>query len=153
MKKVLYLVVLLISVSATAATPPEISEKVIKAFKETFAGAEDVSWREMENSCQASFKVSEITVRAIYDNEGSLLKTIRYYGEKNLPSNILAKLKKKHVGKEIFGVTEIVTDSEMVFYIVLKDEKNWYWINSDPYGNMVQEQKLKRGEPREAFGF
>ncbi len=50
MKKVLYLVVLLISLSATAATPPEISEKVIKAFKETFTEAEDVSWREMENS-------------------------------------------------------------------------------------------------------
>lgn len=152
MKKVLYLAVLLISLSATATTPPEISEKVIKAFNETFTEAENVSWQELDNSCQADFKVSEMRVRATYDNDGNLLKTTKYYGEKDLPSNIIAKLKIKYAGKQISGVTEIVTESDIAYHIVLKDEKNWYWVESTPYGSLTLTQKLKRGEPR-ASGF
>ncbi len=153
MKKVMYLVVLLAGLSAAATTPPEISEKVIKAFKATFTGASDVSWNQTDNSCRADFKMSEIRVCALYDNEGNLLKTIRYYNEKNLPSNVLAKVKMKHDGKLIFGVTEIVSVDEVAYHIVLKDEKNWYWIKSDSFGNQELTQKLKRGEPRDAAGF
>jgi len=153
MKKVLYLVVLLTSLSAAANNPPEINDKVMKAFKETFSEAENVNWREMENSCQADFKMSEIKVRALYDKEGVLLQTVRYYDEKNLPSNILAKLKNKQADKEIFGVTEIATDSEIAFHIVLKDEKNWYWMKSDAVGNMELTQKLKRADPKAPAAF
>jgi hypothetical protein len=153
MKKVMYLFTMLISLSAIAAAPPEVNEKVIKAFNETFTEAENVSWKEMDNSYLANFTISEIAVRAIYDNEGSLLQTVKYYGEKYLPSNILAKVKSKQSGKEIFSITEIVTAAEMSFYIVLKDEKNWYWFKSDPLGNLELTQKLKRGEPREAAAF
>ena len=101
MKKIIYLAVMLISLSATAAvTPTEISEKVLKAFKETFSFAENVTWEEVDNTSQASFKQSEIAVKATYDNEGNLLKTIRYYAQENLPPNILAKLKKKYTGMQ-----------------------------------------------------
>jgi len=149
MKKIIYLAVLLTSLTATAATPPEISEKVLKAFKETFSFAENVTWEELNNTCQASFKQSEIAVRATYDNEGNLIKTIRYYTQENLPPNILAKLKKKYSGKEVFGVTESSTEDEISYNIALKDDKNWYNIKSDPYGNLLQIEKFKRGEPRE----
>jgi len=153
MKKVLYLVVLLTGLSANASTPPEINEKVLKAFNQTFTEAENVRWREEDNRCQAVFTVSEILVRAVYDNEGNLLQTVRHYSEKHLPSTIFAKLKLKHAGKEIFGVTEIATDNELAYHVVLKDEKNWYWMRSDAYGNLELTQKLKRAEPRETSGF
>jgi hypothetical protein len=146
MKRILYLAVLLTGLSATAVampTPP-ISEKVLQAFKQTFGDAENVSWKEADNQCQANFKMSDIQVRAIYDNEGNLLETVRYYTEKNLPPNIMAKLKKRHSGKEIFGVTEISSEYDMSYHITLKDEKNWYTIKSDPYGNLTQTDKFKR---------
>ena len=149
MKKIIYLAVLLTGLSAAAATPTAVNEKVLKAFKETFSFAENVTWEEMENSCEASFKQSDIAVRATYDNEGNLLKTIRYYTEENLPPNILAKLKKKYTGKEIFGITEISSEEEISYTISLKDDKNWYTVKSDPYANLQQIEKFKRGEPRE----
>ncbi len=150
MKKVMYLAAMMISLSSVAANPPEISDKVMKAFKQTFTDAENVSWSEMENSntYQANFTVSAVTVKALYDDDGNLLQTMKYYDEKNLPSTILAKLKIKQAGKEIFGVTEIANDYEVAFHIVLRDEKYWYWIKSDPLGNMEQTNKLIRGEPR-----
>ena len=145
MKKLTFIAAMLISLAAFS-TPPEISEKVLKAFKQTFSKAENVSWKELDNSVQANFKLSEIQVRAMYDNEGKLLETVRYYGERNLPPNILAKLKKKYSGKEIFGVTEISSDSELSYHITLKDEKNWYVVKSDPYSNLQQTDKFKRAD-------
>lgn len=153
MKNVLFLAVLLVVLSAAATTPPEVNEKVIRAFNETFSEAENVKWQEMENLFQADFKISEIAVRAIYADDGSLLQTVRYYTEKNLPSNILAKVKTRYKDKQLFGITEIVNDNEVSFHIVLRDEKHWYWIKSDPYGNMEQTEKLKRGDPAEKTAF
>jgi hypothetical protein len=143
MKKIMYLALLLTGLSATAATPPEISEKVLKAFHQTFTGAEDVTWNETETNCQASFKISEVQVRALYDNEGNLLETVRYYGEKNLPLNVLTKLKRRYAGKEVFGVTEISSENDIAYHIVLKDDKNWYKVKADPYGNLQQTEKFK----------
>jgi hypothetical protein len=144
MKKLFYAVVLLTGLSATATTPPEVNEKVLKAFKETFANAENVSWKEMDNSCQADFKQFEITVHAVYDNDGNLLETTRYYTEKGLPPNILSKLKKKYPGKEVYGVNEISSDQEISYYITLQDDKFWYNIKSDPYASLEQTSKFKK---------
>ena len=149
MKKILYLAVLLTGLSATAATTPpdEINEKVLKAFKATFTTAEDVTWKELDNSsCQANFKINQITVRALYDNEGNLLETVRYYGENYLPPNIIAKLKKRYAGKEVFGITEVTSESEVAYHITLKDEKHWYTVKSDPYANLQQTDKFKRAD-------
>ena len=149
MKRLIYLAVMLVGLSATstAATPPDdISEKVLKAFKATFTTAQEVTWKELDNSCQANFKMNSITIRAMYDNEGNLLETIRYYGEDNLPPNIIAKLKKRYSGKEVFGVTEVTSDSEVAYHVTLKDEKHWYTVKSDPYANLQQTDKFKRAD-------
>ena len=146
MKQLIILAVMTISLSASASAVPDPGEKVLKAFKATFSDAENVVWNESENTVQANFKVNEIQVRAIYDNEGNLLETVRYYGEKNLPPNIIARLKKKYNGKEIFGVTEISSENDLSYHITLKDDKNWYTVKSNPYANLQQTDKFKRAE-------
>jgi hypothetical protein len=143
MKKFIYLAVWLTGLSAAATTPPEVSEKVLKAFKETFANASNVVWTEMENNFKATFLLSEIRARAIYDNDGNLLQTVRYYDGKYLPPNIVASLKKRYGGKEIFGVTEISSENDMAYHVTLKDEKNWYVVKADPFGNLEQTKKFK----------
>lgn len=147
MKKLILSVSLLVSIAALAANPPfDINEKIKKAFNETFEKATDVVWHEYENYYQANFKIDEIQVRAQYDQDGSLLKTIRYYGEKQLLPNIVSKLKKKYANREIFGVTETTSSDEVNFLVTLKDEKNWYVVKSDVYGNLEQTEKFKRAD-------
>src|ERR1700741_3974521 len=125
MKKLIFLAVLLAGISASASVSPDVNEKVLKAFNETFAGALNVNWTEKENkNYEASFSLSEIQVRATYDDEGNLLERVRYYGERILPPNVLGRIKKKYPGKEIFGVTEISSDTDVAYHITLKDEKN-----------------------------
>ena len=148
MKKLFYLAFLLTGFVATAApvTSPDVNEKILKAFKETFATAKDVSWYEYEDYSQANFIVDRIQVRAQYAEDGKLLRTIRYYGEKELLPSIVAKLKKKYVGKEIKGVTELSSETEVSFTINIRDEDKWYIVKSDVYGNLEQKDKFKRAD-------
>ncbi len=149
MKKLFYLTVFVTGfaiATAAAPAPTEIGEKVLKAFSETFASARDVTWHEYETYTQANFRQDDIQVRAQYDGEGTLLKTTRYYSEKQLLPSIVAKLRKRYAGKEINGVTEISSEEEVTFVISLKDDKNWYIVKSDMFGNLQQTDKYKRAD-------
>jgi len=144
MKKLIILTCLFATLSVAASNPPEVNEKVLKAFNETFMKATDVVWNEMQNFYEARFKQSEIITRAVYDTEGNLLRTTRYYSQENLPINILTKLKKKFAGKSIYGVTELSTEEEVSYHITLQDEGNWYQVTADNYGNLELSKKFKK---------
>jgi hypothetical protein len=145
MKKLIVVLGLFVALGAAAANPPEVNEKVLKAFEETFVKATDVVWHETGNTYEARFKQSEVISRASYDKDGNLLRTIRYYSEEGLPINILTKLKKKFSGKSIFGVTESATGDEVEYHVVLQDEKNWYIVKSDSWGSLELSQKYRKG--------
>jgi hypothetical protein len=147
MKKIL-LVAALLTGFVTFATPKptDVSEKIRKAFTETFTDAKDVTWHEYEKYTQANFIQNDIQVKVQYNTEGELLRTYRYYTEKQLLPNIVAKLKKKYSGKEVVGVTELTSDDEVSFVINLRDDKNYYILKSDIYGNLQQTDKYKRAD-------
>jgi len=144
MKKLIIFTCLFAALSATASTPPEVNEKVLKAFSETFMKATDIVWHEVKNLYEASFKQSEIITRAIYDQDGNLLRTTRYYSQENLPINIITKLQKRYAGKSVYGVTELSTEDQVSYHITMQDEKNWYIIKADNLGSLELEQKFKK---------
>ena len=144
MKKLIIFTCLFAALNVTASTPPEVSEKVLKAFSETFMKATDIVWHEVKNLYEASFKQSEIITRAIYDQDGNLLRTTRYYSQENLPINIITKLQKRYAGKSVYGVTELSTEDQVSYHITMQDEKNWYIIKADNWGSLELEQKFKK---------
>jgi len=147
MKRIIYLAFLLTGFVAVAApAPSEINEKVLQAFKQTFTAAQNVTWHEYDGYTQANFDVEKVQVRAQYASDGKLIRTIRYYSEKELLPNIVAKLKKKYGNKEIAGVTESSSDDEVSFVINIKDEKHWYIVTTDVYGNAQKIEKFKRAD-------
>lgn len=147
MKKIFLFVALLAGIAASANTDPaRVTERVLKAFKETFKQAKDITWHDYTDYFQANFRQDEIQIRAQYADDGTLIKTIRYYGEEQLLPNIVAKLKRKYSGKEIQGVTETTSNDEVSFVINLKDNDHWYIVKSDMYGNLEQADKFKRAD-------
>ncbi len=95
MKKVLIAFLVFSAVAANAAGRPEVNEKILKSFSQTFIYAQDVVWDQKDNVYQANFWQGGINIRARYDDAGNLLETIRYYSEKQLPPNVLSKIKKR----------------------------------------------------------
>lgn len=147
MKKLFLIAALAGTFAANASNPPlDVTERILKAFKETFKAATDITWHEYNDYYQANFRVAEIQIRAQYSDDGTLLKTIRYYGEDQLLPNIAAKLKNKYRGKIIHGVTETTSDEEVSFVINLKDKEHWYIVTSDAFGNLQQTEKFKRAD-------
>ena len=144
MKKLIILTCLFATLSVAASNPPEVSEKVLKAFNQTFMKATDVVWHETQNLYEASFKQSEIISRAIYDVQGNLLRTTRYYSQENLPIHILTKIQKRYTGKSIYGVTELSTGDGVSYYITLQDDTHWYVVESDSWGSLEQTKKFRK---------
>jgi len=147
MKRIVVIAMLAIFGSAIyAATPTDVSEKVLKIFKSTFSSAKDVKWTEYDNNYSVSFSLEGVQSKVVYDKDGNMMSSLRYYSPERLPVNVYSKLKKKFDNKVLYGVTEASTDQEIVYYIKMYDAKNWYTIKMDGSGSMEVYEKLKRAD-------
>ena len=146
MKRNIIFVLLLTGLAATASPPSEVNEKVLQAFRETFSDVKNVSWHEYAEYTQANFELNNIQIRAQYAEDGRLIRTIRYYSERELLPLIVVKLRKKFPGKEITGVTESASEEEISFVINVRDESHWYIVRTDIYGNHQSVEKFKRAD-------
>jgi YD repeat-containing protein len=143
MKKILFAAAIFLSINALATNEP-VSEKVLKAFNQLFSTAKDVVWSEDGNNYTAYFKLDNITTRVTYDQNGNITKTLRSYFEDNLPLNIKEKLKKNYPDKKVFGVTELTIDGQLLYNIILQNDKIWMIVDSDSNGNMQVSKKMKK---------
>jgi hypothetical protein len=55
---------------------------------------------------------------------------------------VKARVEKNYPGKEIFGITEVASDEGVQYEIILEDQKRWYHIVSDVYGNTTVTDKF-----------
>jgi hypothetical protein len=145
MKKIIISALILMQVSASyAGTLPEVTEKILESFKQTFKEAKEAAWAENVAGFDVNFKYDEIDTRIWYDNDGNILRTQRYYGEQKLPPFLLGKLKKKYSDKSIFGITEVSDNEGVVYYIKMEDEKNWVTIKASAAGFTEVYEKYRK---------
>lgn len=143
MKRIIFASVLMLSFafSATAA----VTEKVLKAFSETFQDAQEVKWHEYEQAYQVSFRHNDVPTSVLYDKEGNIIEARRHSKEDILPLVIREKLKKRYADKQVFGVTELTTGNQTTYRIVLEDDKKWTIIDSDSYGVFFVRNRFTKG--------
>jgi len=146
MKKVLIVVVAACLSISLYANSTDVSEKVLKIFKESFSSAKDVKWSESEASYSVSFLLSGIQSKVVYDKEGNIVSSIRYYSPQYLPMNVYRSLLKKYENKKLFGVTEVAVEENIVYYVKIYDDKYWYTVKTDNSGGLQVTEKLKRAD-------
>ncbi|MCD2421326.1 hypothetical protein LQ567_01030 [Niabella pedocola] len=147
MKKIACIVAAFIVLSAGAVnTTPVVNEKVLKTFDMLFEKAENVTWRTTDINNEACFNLKDIKVRAVIDNNGQLIRTIRYYGEEHLPANIRYSLKKKFEKKEIRNVSELSSNDEVTYYVTLMDEKHLVNAVVNSAGQVIQSKRYTRAD-------
>jgi len=145
MKKLMFAIAMLLGTTAIfAATAPEVNEKVLKAFEETFKNPKDVSWHEFTNYYEVDFNQDAIKTVVRYDTDGNIIGTTRYYFENQLPPYITSKLIKKYPDRSVYGVTEIYSESDLTYYITMQDQKNWYTVKANPLGYLEQTEKFHK---------
>jgi hypothetical protein len=139
--------ILAITASAFANSTEPANEKVLRTFSEIFKEASNVSWSNAGDHFEAFFVGdNNVKIRALLDEKGNLIQTIRYYKEDDLPSNVLYTVKKEFKNKEIWGVTEVSNKNGVNYRIILKDDKNYIHVNANSAGETEVVSKYKRGD-------
>ena len=131
-------------VANTFANAPIVNEKVLKSFDQTFTNAEGVKWEEFENHYVVSFIRSGVQLKVNYDKKGEMLSSISYYTPNNLPLYLQNKLRKEYPGTSLYGVTEVMYNETVTYFVKIQNEKNWITVKIDPSGNHEIYKKYKK---------
>lgn len=144
MKKIAFLAVAALLSAGVYANTPNVTEKVLKAFRETFAAAENISWYEANDQYSVRFSQSDVRYIVYYNKNGRIVASMRFYEPSLLPMNILSGLKKYNPNKSLFGVTEITSGENVAYFIKAEDSKYLYTIKADAYGNSEVYETLRK---------
>ena len=143
MKRIFFASLLLISFAFSASAA--VTEKVLRAFSETFQNAREVQWHEYETAYQVNFRYNDIATSVTYDKDGNIIEARRHSKEDILPLIIREKLKKRFDDKQVWGVTELTVKDQTTYRIVLHDAKKWYIVDSDSNGLLFVRNKFNKG--------
>ncbi|WP_298737435.1 hypothetical protein [uncultured Chitinophaga sp.] len=125
------------TVLATFQVAAAPGESLLRLFSHTFPDAKYVRWTEEEGYYIVSFTRNDTQCRIWYDKEGSLVYSLKYCQETELPMKVLLAVKKRFHHQQIAGVTELTNKSGVHYELVLSDEKKWYVVNSTAYGDVT----------------
>ena len=123
---------------------PVVSEKVLKAFYETYTTAQQVIWHEKGDQYSVSFLQSEIRYIVNYNSDGNVTSSMRFYKPALLPTNILLEIKRRYATKTAFGVTEITSGESQTYFVKMEDSKHLYTVKMDANGNSRVYEKLRK---------
>jgi hypothetical protein len=123
---------------------PTISEKVLKAFHETYTTAQQVHWHEKGDQYSVCFLQSDIRYIVNYDNNGNVTGSMRFYKPALLPTNIILEIKRQYSTKTAFGVTEITDGENLSYFVKMEDSKHLYTIKLDAYGRGRVYEKFRK---------
>src|SRR4029079_12917885 len=99
MKKI-FLAAFISACTLTVFASDPVDAKVLDAFNKAFKNAENVSWSTSENTYEVRFDQNKVTAKITYDKEGNIIRTMRYYGEDQLPLLIMNRVKNKYSDKK-----------------------------------------------------
>jgi hypothetical protein len=121
-----------------------VSERLLKAFRESFPNAEKVTWDESHKYYTVSFVEQGILTRIDYEKDGEFAGSIRYYTERSLPYYLINFVKHKYPGHKIYGVTEIAAFSSILYYIKLEGPKHWLTVVLNSEGESFIQDKYRK---------
>jgi hypothetical protein len=145
MKKLFVLAyTLMIGASSFAYSGIAVNEKLLRTFKERYPNAEQVSWTELPGSYTVNFIEDGVRSHIVYDRDGGVIRSTRYYKEQTLPYYLRVTIKKKYPKKRIFAITEISTPDGIEYFVKLEDADVWLTILLDDEGELGVVENLRK---------
>jgi uncharacterized protein (UPF0333 family) len=146
MKKVLFLIIVIIAVPLLAQNKKEfkISEKVKSALINLYPDAKNINWEKDENNTEASFIISGKNISVTFDsNEFYAAKTQIQLSE--IPKAVKQSLDEYYHGYKIISVGIITDKLNNIFYgTELKKTTVLIKVIFDKNGKLVRNDKLPR---------
>jgi len=138
-----------VSLYAAAHDSTNVDPKMLGIFNASFPNAQEVTWHELPEAYIANFIENGIRSKIVYSKDGQATQLTRTYQAQNLPYAVSLKIREEFPGKKIFGVVEILTNSErenlsiVEYYIKLEDAKNWITVkvNGDGETSIIEKYR------------
>jgi len=137
MKKILVIVSFLFAGYGSLAIPvSHVNENTIRKFSQIYPNAADVIWSNNDETDYVNFKENAIRISILFNIDGTLIRSIRYYSEEYLPYYLISVIREKYPKKKIYGVTEISTPGRIAYYLKLEDANSWMTVKLNSSGKM-----------------
>lgn len=147
MKKIF---LLLIAVCQTTtfvfANKPPGNEHIPQSFETTFKEARNIVWVVGKNHSDVSFEMNRMPMKARFDNDGKLVRLLRYYKEEELPVFVKQKINQQYEGYKILGITELSAPHTLSYTISLQNDKKLLVVIADINGLVMSQKKFRRGD-------
>jgi hypothetical protein len=142
--KTLFSILCLLTVSL-GTIAAEVNEEVRKIFTKTYPEAKNITWEEMKEGYKVFFVKNSVSYRILYDESGNVKRSLKYYGEDNLPPLILNKVQKSYKDYRVHSVVEESTEAALNYHIILENDKKIINLKSDPTGFLEVQSKYNKG--------
>lgn len=123
------------------------NEKAVRTFRQLFADAVSVDWKQVEGSdlVQASFSYNGQSIKAFFDNEGQMVAAARYISPQQLPLSIGRQIAQRYAGYAIQpNVIEHESDGLTSYYITMAGDRQDIVLKADADGYLSVYKKAKK---------
>lgn len=116
---------------------------IMKKFREKSPHVSNDQWAKTENGYLVSYTSDGILYNTFLNKKGKLTSQIRYYSEKDLPSDVRYRVKGLNGCFTISSVKEITTKNSTAYLVTISDENSWRVIRvfEDEMGVIEEYQK------------
>lgn len=99
----------------------EVSTKIVGAFVKSFENATNVKWSKVGKNFLATFRIAEKERRALFTKKGSMIYSIVYGTEADLPAETRKLVKSVYLDHTIAMAIEVKEDDRTIWVIRLED--------------------------------
>ena len=105
--------------------PVTISDRVSKKFARQFGNITDAVWRKFDDGYEVRFTSHGIDTRVSLTKGGNYYSRVRYYTEKELPTDIRHQVRSTYYDFAITSVQEVEYDHKTAYLVTITDAKSW----------------------------
>ncbi len=144
MKKMIMTLAVALGTLVAFAGEENVNRKVLDAFKNEFAAAQQVEWSTGDNFYKAAFVFNNKHVFAFYNMDGELIGITRYLSSMDLPLNLQVNLKKNYTNYWISDLFEVAKKDDTTYYITLENADTKIILKSTDGNSWESYQKTKK---------
>ncbi len=102
-----------------------INTRALRKFYKDFPGITDDVWIKDKDGYVVRFTSNGIQNWAFLTNHGYCYTRMRYYTEKELPTDVRHVVKTAYYDFSIASIKEIVCNNSIVYLVTIEDKTNW----------------------------
>lgn len=130
----------------TADDNLKTEETAKELFAKTFPNVSNAKWYNEKGNMLCQFSEGSTRFSLLYNEEGNLVQSVRYYGKEFLPPILLTNVIKRYPSAVLNGVTEISTAFNVDIYVHLDNATEFITLKADPYGVLSVHSRMKKAK-------